>query len=392
MPLLCRVALMLLLFSGAAARGDGPAVVPVFVPQEDGFASIRIPAVVAGNRGTVLAFAEGRQRDADQARNRIILKRSADGGRSWGPVSVIAGDGDRSLNNPCVVVERKTGTVLLMYQSYPAGISERSPRIVPGYEGDLVVRNWLISSPDEGATWTHPRDITRQTKRPGRVTTIAGGPGIGIQLRHGPHAGRLLMPFNEGPFGVWNIYAVQSDDGGETWSLGEVAPGAQVEGANGQQTSQVNEAQLVELHDGSVRFNARRWAGKPVRKTCVSADGGQTWSTVADVPELADPGCMASIVRYSDPADGGRSRLLFSGPQSTKRENGTVFLSEDEGQTWPVKRVLCPGAFAYSCLVSLPDGAVGCLYEVEGTTRIDFARFTLDWLTGGVQPPSDPPR
>jgi sialidase-1 len=115
----------------------------------------------------------------------------------------------------------------------------------------------------------------------------------------------------------------------------------------------------------------------------VSGDGGATWSKVEDVPDLADPGCMASVLRYSDPADGAKSRLLFSGPQSTRRENGTVFLSYDEGKTWPVKRVLCKGAFAYSCLAALPDGTIGCLYEADGAGKIVFARFTLDWLTDG---------
>lgn len=120
-----------------------------------------------------------------------------------------------------------------------------------------------------------------------------------------------------------------------------------------------------------------------MRKTCVSEDGGVTWSRVEDVPDLTDPGCMASIYRYTDPADGGKSRILFSWPQSTRRENGTVFISYDEGKTWPVKRVLCKDAFGYSCLTALPDGTIGCLYEAEGTRKIVFARFTLDWLTEG---------
>jgi sialidase-1 len=92
---------------------------------------------------------------------------------------------------------------------------------------------------------------------------------------------------------------------------------------------------------------------------------------------------MASVLRYTDPADGAKSRILYSGPQSTKRENGTVFVRYDEGRTWPTKRVLCKGAFAYSCLTALPDGTIGCLYEAEGMQKIVFARFTLDWLTEG---------
>ena len=376
-------ALLLVLPITGQSKAGAPEVVDVFDPKQDGFTSIRIPAVVVTRAGTVLAFAEGRAARADQARNKLILKRSKDGGKTWGKLTVIADDGDASLNNPCVVVERESGRILLMYQSYPARIAERSEEIQTGYDGPLVVRNWLITSDDDGETWSKPRDVTRETKRETVVTTTASGPGLGIQLRHGPRAGRLLIPFNEGPYGVWNIYAAYSDDQGKTWRMGEVAPGGFTVDDGGKRTSMVNEVQFVELSDGAVRLNARRWAGKPVRKTCVSRDGGVAWSTVEDAPELADPSCMASILRYTDPADGAKSRILFSGPQSTKRDHGTVFLSYDEGKTWPVRRELRAEAFAYSCLTKLPDGTIGCLYEADGMSKVVFARFTLDWLTEG---------
>lgn len=378
-----RLAWLLVLLIPLSGSAADPETTDVFVPKADGFKSIRIPAVVVTKKGTVLAFAEGRAANTDQAKNKIILKRSTDGGKTWSKVAIIAHDGDKSLNNPCAVVERASGRVLLIYQSYPAGIGERSSKLQTGHDGDMIVRNWIITSDDDGLSWSKPRDITRTTKRPKVVTTLSSGPGIGIQLRHGKHAGRILIPFNEGPFGVWNIYTIYSDDQGKTWRLGDIAPGGLVDLAKGRKTSTVNEAQVVELADGSVRFNVRRWAGKAVRKTCVSSDGGVTWSKVEDVPELVDPSCMASIFRYTDPADGGKSRILYSGPQSTRRENGTVFLSYDEGKTWPVKRTLQKAAFAYSCLTVLPDGTIGCLYEANGAGKIVFARFTLDWLTQG---------
>lgn len=384
--MMLRGALLLLILIVACrvgAAAEEPTITPVFVPKEDGFKSIRIPSIVLTKKGGLLAFAEGRQANRDQAQNQILLKRSTDGGQTWSPVRTIAEDGAKSMNNPCAVVEQHSGQILLMYQVYPVGIAERSKELQTGYEGDKIVRNFLITSDDEGVTWSAPRDVTRQTKRPEKVTTMAFGPGIGIQLHHGKHAGRILFPINEGPYGIWNIYTVYSDDRGKTWKLGDIAPGGLIDDGKGGQVSTVNEVQCVELKDGSVRFNARRWGGNPVRKTCVSKDGGVTWSRVEDAPELRDPSCMASIFRYTYPEQGEKSRILFSGPQSDKRENGVVFLSYDEGKTWPVQRVLCKEQFAYSCLTSLPDHTIGCLYEADGTNRIVFARFTLDWLTAG---------
>ncbi|MCW3052387.1 MAG: nedA 1 [Chthonomonadales bacterium] len=369
------------LFIAQGVRAD-PMISAVFVPQEDGFKSIRIPSVVLTKHGVLLAFAEGRQATRDQAQNKILLKRSTDSGKTWGKLSIVAEDGAKSMNNPCAVVESRSGQVFLMIQSYPSGVHERD-NIPTGIEGEGIVRNLLLTSADEGVTWSQPRDVTRETKHPEKVTTMAVGPGVGIQLRHGKHAGRLVFPFNEGPYGVWNIYAVYSDDRGKTWKMGETAPGNLVDNPKGGKTSIANEVQCVELKDGTLRFNARRWAGNPVRKTCLSKDGGVTWSLIEDVPELRDPSCMASILRYTDPTKDDKSRILFSGPQSDKRENGVVFLSYDEGATWPVQRVLCAEQFAYSCLTVLPDRSIGCLYEAEGMNRVVFARFTLDWLTEG---------
>jgi sialidase-1 len=373
------------LFSNVAATATEPQFFDVFVANKDGYKSIRIPSVVVTKKGFVLAFAEGRAADADQAGNSIILKRSRDEGRTWSPLELIADDGSNSLNNPTAVIEQKSGRVFLMYQRIPAHMKERDNSVETGYEGTNVYRNFITWTDDDGATWTKPLDITRTTKRPTRATTIASGPGIGIQLTRGPHKGRLIIPFNEGPYHQWNNFAVFSDDSGRTWKWGEDVPGAFVPDSKLGQRSQINEVQMVELSDGSVRLNSRQFAGAKVRKTSVSRDGGESWSPVEDVPALRDPSCNASILRYSFDDAGGRGRILYSGPDSTRRNEGTVHLSVDDGATWPVKRVLRPGGFAYSVLTPLADGSVGCLFEPDDAERIIFARFTIAWLEGGVK-------
>jgi sialidase-1 len=366
----------------AAAAAD-PEMIDVFASKSEGYASIRIPAVVVTRAGTVLAFAEGRQRPNDQAENDIIMKRSTDGGRSWGPLRVLHDDGAHSLNNPTVVQDQRSGRIHLWYQRIPSHLRERDARVATGLDGPDIYRNFVLTSDDDGTTWAAPRDVTASTKRPQRATTIASGPGVGIQLTRGPHRGRLLIPFNEGPYHQWQNYAVFSDDGGETWTFGDDVPGAMVPDGNGGMRSQINEVQMTELPDGSVFLDSRQFAGNKVRRASRSRDGGKTWSPVREIKEIADPSCMASTLRYSFPEGGEPGRLLHSGPDSDKRERGTIFLSLDDGASWPRKRVLYPGAFAYSVLARMSDGTVGCLFEADGYARIVWARFPITWVTDG---------
>jgi len=369
--------LLALLCLTANALAVEPVFHPVFVPASDGFKSIRIPSVVITPKGTLLAFAEGRlNANSDQAENKIIAKRSTDSGATWSPLALLADDGENSLNNPTAVVDQKTGRVFLMYQRIPAHSKETSKSIATGLEGPTIYRNFIVTTDDDGLHWSTPLDVTRTTKHPTVATTIASGPGIGIQLTRGQYKGRLIIPFNEGPFYKWNNFAVYSDDDGTTWAVGQNAPGNMAG-----QRSKVNEVQMVELEDGSVMLNSRQYAGAKCRKIAISHDGAVTWSPITDAPALRDPSCMGSILRYTFAEGNQPGTLLYSGPDAGKRINGTVYLSHDDGQTWPIKKTLEPGSFSYSVLVKLPDATIGCLFETND--QIHFGRFPLDWLTAG---------
>ena len=130
-------------------------------------------------------------------------------------------------------------------------------------------------------------------------------------------------------------------------------------------------------------LNSRAYFNRGRRLVAKSRDGGKTWTAPLDDDVLIEPVCQASLLRYSWPESGGKSRILFSNPASSRRDKMTVRLSCDEGRTWPVSRLLYPGAASYSCLMVLPDGKVAVLYERDHEAKITFASFPLDWLSGG---------
>ena len=339
-------------------------ITDVFVPRSDGYPAIRIPSLITTKAGTLLAFAEGRQ-GGDHSQNDIIFKRSEDLGETWSDVQVVKESGKLSLNNPQAVV-LDSGRVLLMYQQSKLGEFKAKP----GFGEDAYV-TFTQFSDDDGETWSDPVDVTRHTKRPKHVTSVASGPGVGIVLRRGKHKGRILMPFNQGPFGDWRVYAAYSDDGGESWAMGEVPE----EDGKGH----ANEVQFVELSDGSVMLNARSQGKRNTkhRKTAISEDGGVTWSKLEDDPTLIEPTCQASILRYSWPED-GKSRIVFCNPATQKsRSNGVLRVSEDEGMTWPLSEKIYAGGFAYCCLTKMSDGKVGVLFEKDGYKTISFVAVEI---------------
>ena len=345
----------------------------VFVAGEGGYPAYRIPSLLVSTRGTLLAFAEGRSTLADHASNDLVLRRSLDGGASFGPVATIQDAGEDALNNPCAVeVHDSAGKdrVLLLYQRYPADRGEY--QVEPGLEGGAICRTFSIESSDEGATWSTPREITAYVKDE-LATSLACGPGVGLQKRRAPHMGRVVIPFNRGPGPHWKVFAAFSDDFCATWQRGKFADDSYSQGA-------ANETQMVELGDGSLLLNARSMGGKKRRKLARSTDGGATWSPLLDASELVEPQVMGSLLRTElRSGESSVARVFYSGPCSeTARENGHLWVSADEGTTWRQPISIAAGSFGYSCLAVLPSGDLGVLYEADEYRRIRLARVAIE--------------
>ncbi|MBI1318380.1 MAG: hypothetical protein GC168_05430 [Candidatus Hydrogenedens sp.] len=358
-----------------ALLAGGPQREALWVSGEGGYHTYRIPSLLALPENVVLAFCEGRKNSrSDTGDIDLMLRRSEDGGATWGPQQVLWDDGPNTCGNPCPVYDRNTGKVLLLLTHNPGDTSES--RIVAS-EGAGTRTVWIMESEDLGQTWTDPVEITGQTKLRD-WTWYATGPGVGIQLTQGDKAGRLVIPCDHKAVGdLAGDYAhvIYSDDHGATWQIGGITD----DGGN--------ESQVVELNDGRLMLNVRRSAKNDAkhRLLAYSADAGETWAPLFADEELPGPRCQGSVIRANAPGSGADA-LLFSNPaDSDKRIRMTVRYSEDAGDTWPHARVLHDGPTAYSSLTLLPDGSVGCLYECGGEDSyemITLARFPLEWVKG----------
>jgi sialidase-1 len=358
-------------------------IAPVFEAAKLGYHSTRIPALLRTGKATLLAFCEGRKgRGGDWAQIDILARRSCDGGRTWGDVTVLAKSTGGPVSNAVPIADRN-GTVHFLFQR--------------DYS-----QCFACCSTDDGATWSEPRDITGtfeafRHEYPWKV--LAPGPGHGIQLS----SGRLLVPVwlcNPAGKGIAGgdhrpscVATIFSDDHGTTWQRGEIVVDTTPELLN------PSESVAVELSDQRVMLNIRSESTEHRRLLAFSADGARGWSKPAFHEQLYEPVCMASLLATTDP-ETGRRVLLFCNPDSQHnteelnsrhfagRDNGTIKLSTDDGKTWPVSRVIDAGPFSYSDLAASPDGTVYCLYEAgiwgksphHVNTHVALARFTLRWV------------
>ena len=309
----------------------------LFVPGEEPGRGYRIPAMTALPGGVVLAFAESRvDAMSDLLDINVVMKRSTDAGRNWGPLATLADRGRHSVHSPTVVYDKDTGTVWLA--------------CCVDY-GTL----YMISSTDQGLSWSAPRSLSQELGLPAG-TWSHSGPGSGIQLS----TGRLLVPATLG-----EPRALFSDDHGRTWRLG--APIGRGE-----------EPQMFERADGSVVANLRAGLGKN-RIVASSSDGGETWGAWKYAADLPDSDTQASILRVSP------RQVAFANPGAGYRGSMTLRISGDEGSTWPVSRLVYGGAAGYSQLAVATGGTILLLFETgryDLRESITLARLGPRWPTG----------
>ncbi|WP_316757531.1 sialidase family protein [Streptomyces herbicida] len=364
----------------AAHAGEGCASSVPYVSGEGGYDTYRIPAAVTTRKGTLLAFAEGRHNSAgDTGDIDVVLRRSTDGGCTWGPLRVVAAGDGNTRGNPAPVVDPRTGAVVLV-TSYNSGAVTEAQIMRGEVTPEQSRRVFVQRSSDDGRRFTPPRDITAGVK-PEDWRWYATGPGHAVALTRGPYRGRLVVPANHSaapPAGspdtgqeakYYGGHAIYSDDGGRTWRLGFVD-----DSYDGVENS--NESTAAQLPDGRLYFGSRdqNGTGPGNRLDTYSSDGAETLDRpYAAQPTLNDvPVVEASVLQLRGP----KAPLLFSGPSvPTARREMALWRSTDGGETFAKVLTLSAQKAAYSDLVQVDPETVGILYETGVTGTYDTIEF-----------------
>lgn len=286
------------------------------------------------------------------------------------------------------------------------GKNDNSEQEGRDYDGEYLVNTtaylWLTKSNDNGETWSTPVDLSPMIKKD-HISFLGTGPGIGIKLKHGEHAGRLLFPVyythnitNNGrrdDGSSQQSAMIYSDDNGQTWELGESIMEGRIVGNNQVLSSktpklggyQLTESQVVELNSGTLKLFMRGFynsvSGTGGIHIGTSYDGGQTWEDTTEQFPFPAPYSQVAAIHYGE--IGGEEFIVVSAPSNrSSRVDGMLHLGkvlDNDEIEWVGKRVYKPGTTQYSSIGKLPDGDIAVAYEVEGTA-IDYTRMSIDWI------------
>ena len=336
-----------------------PMGVTVRKAWDDSVHTYRIPGMITTNKGTLIAVYDIRYKHPGDlpANIDVGLSRSTDGGHTWEPMKIIMDMGAPHENNgvgdPAVLFDPVTKKlwVAALWSKGNRSIRGSEPGLSPDTTGQFV----LVSSDDDGLTWSAPQNITTQVKDP-KWHLYFNGPGNGIVMKNGT----LVFPSqywdeSKKP-GIPHSAIIYSEDHGKTWKSGTGAK------------YNTTESQVVETTPGTLMLNMRDNLNK-YRSVATTTNMGKDWiEHQTSFQDLPDPVAMASLIKARVNVKGKMTDVLFFSnvASQTARQNTTIKASLDMGETWPKQHHLLLDTrttAGYSALTKIDDNTIGILYE-----------------------------
>ena len=260
-------------------------------------------------------------------------------------------------------------------------------------------------SQDNGVTWTPPQAV--DARLIGRHQVISG-----TLLTND---GALIQNCDAVPGGNGGTALHISRDGGRTWTdPGEGKPKPEfTQGATGEGTIAGIHAKVIELKDGRLLAFGRGDSINGHMPMSLSADLGKTWTYKASPFPPIGGGQRLVLRRLEEGAlllvsftSGNRAKpdsvnMTFTDQKGEELTGHGMFaaVSFDEGETWPLRKLLTPGAgdwnggawtqeftatptraehAGYLAATQTPDNVIHLI-----SSRLHY-RFNLPWLLEGV--------
>ena len=331
---------------------------------DETYSNHRIPGMLVTDKGTLLVYCEARREASDWALMDILMQRSEDHGQTFSPKVVMAAGTEehKTVNNP-VMMQDKNGRIHFLYcEDYAT-------------KGGRVLRRY---SDDDGMTWSAPIDITEFTM-PHFRNAFALGPGHGITMLDGT----LLVP-------IWMVpkyyhehinshipsvlSTIYSKDCGETWAIGEILD-------TYKEVISPNETVAALTSDGRVYMNIRHMGHNRVK--AYSCSGYSGWTHYVPDYKLPDAKCFGSVSAYHDGVH-PYSIVFANCACQTARKEVTVRISNDDGQTYPISRIIDADRGGYvETAVDNKEGIIYVLYENEKGITDHFVAFNYEWVEAG---------
>lgn len=225
-----------------------------------------------------------------------------------------------------------------------------------GWQGFPVTFISICENPDaENPVWSEPKYLMEGVNA-NDWTELESGELLSVQFMGNTHD-------------TLEIYS--SLDGGYSWTY---------KGFTRKYGAELCESMIVEMEDGSLRLLTRVNSNSYGILESYSYDGGVNW-TVPETCDLVGPCSKFYIGRLST-----GELLLVNHYEYSGRNNLTVMLSEDDGETWPYKLLLDDRtAVTYPDVVEAEDGTIYVLYDYDrySTGQILLTKLTKDDIKAG---------
>ncbi|HFH8294738.1 sialidase family protein [Streptococcus agalactiae] len=261
---------------------------------------------------------------------------------------------------------------------------------------------WMSYSDDDGRTWSSPRDITASLRRRG-MKFLGIGPGKGIVLKWGPHAGRIIIPAYSTNWkshlrGSQSSRLIYSDDHGKTWHTGKAVNDNRVL-SNGEKIhsltmdnkkEQNTESVPVQLKNGDIKLFMRNLTGN--LEVATSKDGGETWQNhVKRYKEVHDAYVQLSAIRFEYDKKEYILLVNANGP-GKKRQDGYARLAQvnrNGSFKWLYHHHIQDGSFAYNSVQQLNNDQFGVLYEHrekhQNSFTLNYKVFNWSFLSQNTE-------